>query len=122
MAAAIQRWKVLAPVVALGVVAAIVAQAPGYTEDPMALPQAAKAAELTQAGGGTACVIHADEQVLAAYTTEFKVVTSADQLAGCDEVIVVSWNVDLTLRDLAAQEFPRRTVLPAYYPAVVLGR
>jgi len=50
------------------------------------------------------------------------VVTAADQLAGCDAVVVVSWNVDLELRDLAAQEFPRRTLLPASYPAVVLGR
>jgi hypothetical protein len=37
-------------------------------------------------------------------------------------VVVVSWNVDLGLRDLAAQQFPRRTALPAYYPAVVLER
>jgi len=30
--------------------------------------------------------------------------------------------VDLDLRERAAQDFPRRTVLPAYYPAVVLER
>src|SRR5712691_5547191 len=101
MAAAVQRWKVLSPV---------------------ALPQAAAAVERVHAAGGTACVIHSDESVLAAYTTEFKVVTAADQLAGCDAVVVVSWNVDLVLRDMAAQEFPRRTLLPASYPAVVLGR
>jgi hypothetical protein len=35
---------------------------------------------------------------------------------------VVSWNVDLALRDAAAQQFPRRTILPAYYPAIVLER
>ena len=122
VAAAIQRWKVLAPIVAAGAVAAVVAQVPGYTQDPLALPQAAAAIEQTRAGGGEACVIHADEQVLAAYTTDFTVVTSADQLKGCTVVVVVSWNVDLALRDLAAQEFPRRTALPAYYPAVVLGR
>jgi 4-amino-4-deoxy-L-arabinose transferase-like glycosyltransferase len=122
MAAAIQRWKVLAPIVVAGAVAAIVAQAPGYTQDPLALPQAAAAVDAAQSGGGQPCVIHADEQVLAAYTTKFKVVERADQLDGCSEVVVVSWNVDLTLRDLAAQAFPRRTLLPAYYPAVVLGR
>jgi hypothetical protein len=122
MAAAIQRWKVLAPIVVAGAVAAIVAQAPGYTEDPLALPQAAAAVDAAQSGGGQPCVIHADEQVLAAYTTQFKVVERADQLDGCSEIVVVSWNVDLTLRDLAAQAFPRRTLLPAYYPAVVLGR
>ena len=88
----------------------------------VALPQAAKAVQEVRAGGGQACVIHADEQVLAAYTADFKVVTSADQLQGCTAVVVVSWNVDLALRDLAAQEFPRRTLLPASYPAVVLGR
>jgi hypothetical protein len=60
--------------------------------------------------------------VLAAYTTEFTVVTSADQLNACDSVVVVSWNVDLSLRDLAAQQFSRGTILPAYYPAVVLQR
>src|SRR5437899_3048711 len=122
VAAAIQRWKVLAPVVLAGAVAAVVAQAPGYTQDPLALPQAAAELDRAQAAGGTACVIHSDESVLAAYTTRFKVVTTADELAGCDEVVVVSWNVDLALRDLAAQEFPRRTLLPASYPAVVLGR
>jgi len=122
VAAAIQRWKVLAPVVLAGAVAAVVAQVPGYTQDPLALPQAAAEVDRAQAAGGTACVIHSDESVLAAYTTHFKVVTTADELAGCDEVVVVSWNVDLALRDLAVQAFPRRTLLPAGYPAVVLGR
>ena len=122
IAAAVERWKVLAPIVLAGAVAAVVAQAPGYTDDPLALPEAAKAVQQAQADGGQACVIHADEQVLAAYTTDFEVVTSSDQLQGCTVVVVVSWNVDLALRDVAAQEFPRRTALPAYYPAVVLGR
>ena len=120
MAAAIARWKVLAPVVLLGAVAAVFGQANGYTEDPLALPQAAAFVERTHAAGRTACVIRADEQVLAAYTTHFKVVSSAGDLDGCDAVVVVSWNVDLQLRELAAQQFPRRTVLPAFYPAVVL--
>jgi hypothetical protein len=122
MAAAIARWKVLAPVVLLGAVAAGYVQANGYTQDPLALPQAAEFVERTRAAGGTACVIRADEQVLAAYTTAFKVVSSAGDLNGCDAVVVVSWNVDLGLRELAAQQFPRRTALPAYYPAVVLER
>jgi len=122
MAAAIKRWWVLAPVVAAGAIVAIAAQVPGYTDDPLALPQAAKAVELSRAGGGNPCVIHSDESVLAAYTTAFTVVTTADQLKGCSEVVIVSWNVDPVLRELAAQEFPRVTVLPAYYHAVVLGR
>jgi 4-amino-4-deoxy-L-arabinose transferase-like glycosyltransferase len=122
MAAAIKRWWVLAPVVLAGAILAIGAQAPGYTEDPLALPQAANVVELARAGGGNPCVIHSDESILAAYTTAFTVVTTADQLNGCSEVVIVSWNVDPTLRDLAAQEFPRLTVLPAYYHAVVLGR
>src|SRR5712692_517130 len=122
MAAAIKRWWVLAPVVVAGAIVAIAAQVPGYTEDPLALPQAAKAVKLSRAGGGNPCVIHSDESILDAYTTAFTVVMSAEQLSGCSEVIVVSWNVDPTLRDLATQEFPRRTLLPAYYHAVVLGR
>lgn len=122
MAAAIQRWKVLAPIVLVGAVAAVVAQVPGYTQDPLALPRAAAAVENARAVGSTVCLIHSDEQVLAAYTTNFTVVTTAGELAGCDEVVVVSWNVDLALRDLAAQQYPRRTLLPAGYPAVVLGR
>jgi hypothetical protein len=122
MAGAIARWKVLAPVVLLGVVVAAISQVTGYTEDPLALPQAAAFVERTHAAGRTACVIHADEQVLAAYTTEFTVVSRADQLGACDAVVVVSWNVDLALRAAAAQQFPRVTVLPAYYPAVVLER
>lgn len=122
MAAAIARWKVLAPVVVAGAIFAAAGQLAGYAEDPLALPQAAAAIERIHAEGGRACVLHADEQEVAAYTSEFTVVTSADQLSGCDAVVVVSWNVDLSLRDLAAQEFPRATVLQAYYPAVVLER
>jgi hypothetical protein len=122
MAAAIARWWVLAPVVVLGAVAAIVAQAPGYTEDPLALPQAAAVVERIHDSGGRACVIHSDEQVLSAYTSDFAVVTEPEQLADCDAVVVVSWAVDLELRDKAAQEFPRLTTLQAYYPAVVLER
>ena len=122
MAAAIARWKVLAPIVLVGAVAAAISQATGYTEDPLALRQAAAFVDRTHAAGRTACVIHADEQVLAAYTTNFTVVSTPDQLSRCDAVVVVSWNVDLALRDQAAQQFPRRTILQAYYPAVVLER
>ncbi|HEV2028035.1 MAG TPA: hypothetical protein VGS16_05805 [Candidatus Dormibacteraeota bacterium] len=122
MAAAIARWKVLAPVVVAGAVMAAISQVPGYTEDPLALSQAAAAIQRVHAAGGRPCVIHIDEQVLAAYTTDFAVVSSPDQLAACDAVVVVSWNVDLSLRDLAAQEFPHATALQAYYPAVVLEK
>jgi hypothetical protein len=122
MAAAIKRWWVLAPVVVLGAVAAVLAQAPGYTQDPLALPQAAAAVEHVQASGGRACVIHSDEQVLSAYSSDFTVVTRREELSACDAVVVVSWGVDLGLRDQAAQEFPRLTTLQAYYPAVVLER
>lgn len=122
MAAAIARWKVLAPVVVAGAVVAAWSQVPLYTDDPLALPQAAAAVERIHAAGGRACVIHSDEQVLAAYTREFEVVSTPDQLAACDAVVVVSWAVDLSLRDMAAQEFPHATALQAYYPAVVLER
>ena len=122
IASAIKRWWVLAPVVLLGALLAGVSQASGYTQDPLALPQAAAAAERVEASGQRACVIHSDEQLLSAYTSEFTVVTQADQLAGCDAVIVVSWGVELDLRDTAAREFPRLSTLPAYYPAVVLAR
>jgi hypothetical protein len=122
MAAAIARWWVLGPVVALGAAAALASQAPGYTQDPLALPQAAAAVERIHASGGRVCVIHSDEQILSAYTTDFTVVTRPEQLSGCDAVVVVSWGVDLGLRDQAAQEFPRLTTLQAYYPAVVLQR
>jgi 4-amino-4-deoxy-L-arabinose transferase-like glycosyltransferase len=122
MAAAIRRWWVLAPVVLAGAILAVAAQTPGYTEDPLALPQAANAVEQARAAGGNPCVLHSDESILAAYTTAFTVVTTADQMGGCSEVVIVSWNVDPTLRDLAAQDFPRLTLLPAYYHAVVLER
>jgi hypothetical protein len=122
MAAAIARWKVLAPVVVAGAVVAAISQAHGYTEDPLALPQAAAAVERIHDAGGQACVIHIDEQVLAAYTRDFSVVSTPEQLAGCTAVVVVSWNVDLALRDRAAAEFPRATALRAYYPGVLLER
>ncbi|TME02694.1 MAG: hypothetical protein E6I71_12475 [Chloroflexi bacterium] len=122
MAAAMKRWGVVAPVVLLGAVVAAVSQAPGYTQDPLALRQAAAAVERIHASGQRACVIHSDEQVLSAYTSDFTVVTRPEQLADCDAVVVVSWGVDLALRDEAAREFPRLTTLPAYYPTVVLER
>ena len=122
MAAAVQRWWVLAPVVLIGAAAAAYGQSADYMKDPLALPQAAASVEQIHASGGRACVIHSDEQVLAAYTTDFTVVTNAGQLAGCDAVVVVSWGVDLALRDEAARQFPRLRTLDAYYPAVVLER
>ena len=122
MAAAIARWKVLAPVVAAGAVVAAISQVPGYVEDPLALPQAAAAIERLDAEGKQACVIHIDEHVLAAYTRDFSVVSTPEQLVDCDAVVVVTWNVDLALRDLAAEQFPRATALQAYYPGVVLER
>ena len=122
MAAAIRRWWVLAPVVLLGAGAAAFGQSADYLKDPLALPQAAAAVEQIRASGAHACVIHSDEQVLAAYTSDFNVVTSSDQLADCDAVVVVSWAVDLALRDEAARQFPRLRTLDAYYPAVVLER
>ena len=122
MAVAVQRWKVLAPVVLVGAAAAIWGQIPDYTTDPLALRQAATVINHAEASGQRVCVIHMDDQVLAAYTSGFKVVTSTDQLAGCDMVVVASWNVDLTVRDEAAKEFPTAKALPAYYPTVVLTR
>ena len=122
MAAAIARWRVLGSVVVVGAVVAAISQVPGYREDPLALPQAAAAIERLNADGKQACVIHIDEQVLAAYTKDFSVVSTPEQLANCGAVVVVSWNVDLGLRGLAAEEFPRATALQAYYPGVVLER
>ena len=122
MAAAVARWRVLAPVVIAGAVAAVIGQAPTYMQDPLALPQAAAVVDRMQAEGRTPCVVHSDEQVLAAYTSRFVVVTDAGQLSGCDAVVVVSWGVDLALRDEAARQLPKLTRLPAYYPAVVLER
>ena len=72
MAAAVARWGVLAPVVVAGAVVAVVTQVPGWTQNPLALPQAAAAIERVHAAGGNACVIHIDEQVVAAYTTRFR--------------------------------------------------
>lgn len=120
MAAAIARWRVLGGVVVAGAVVAAVSQVPGYVQDPLALPQAAAAIKRINAEGKQACVIHIDEQVLAAYTKDFSVVSTPEELASCGAVVIVSWNVDLKLRELAAQEFPSATALPAYYPAVVL--
>jgi hypothetical protein len=123
IAAAVQRWKVLAPVVLIGAVSAAILEVPGYTEDPLALRQAAAIVERDSAHGSTVCLIHSDEQVLGAYAASgFTVVTSADQLDQCTEVVVVSWGVDIPLRDEAARRFARATLLPAAYPTVVLER
>jgi hypothetical protein len=123
VAAAVKRWKVLAPVVLLGAVAAVASQVgPGYTGDELALRQSAAVVEGATAQGRRACVLHSDEQILGAYATGFFTVTSADQLQTCDLVVVVSWGVDLRLRELAAQEFPRARALDAGYPAIVLER
>ena len=124
IAAAVNRWRlVLAPVVILGAAAAVVFLVPGYTQDSIAVRQSAAVIEQAKEAGRRACVIHWDEQVMGAYSTSFYTVTSPDQLSGCDLVVVVTWAVDVPLRDLAAKEFPHATTLKAYdYPAVVLER
>lgn len=122
VAAAVNRWRVLAPVVVLGAASAVAFQVPGYRDDSLALRQSAAVVEDARAQGRQACVLHSDEQILGAYATGFFTVTSADQLRKCDLVVVVSWGVDLPLRDLAAQEFPHARALGASYPAIVLER
>jgi hypothetical protein len=123
MAAAVKRWKVLAPVVVLGAIAGAIAELPNYTADPLALRQAAAIVASADGAGQRICVIHSDEQVLGAYAASgFTVVTSAEQLKLCDVVLIVSWAVDIPLRDEAAREFPRATQIPAAYPTVVLER
>jgi hypothetical protein len=124
IAAAVKRWKlVLAPAVILGAGAAVAYLVPGYTQDSIAVRESAAVIEQARAEGRRACLIHWDEQVMGAYSTSFYTVTSRDQLAGCDLVVVVTWAVDVPLRDQAAKEFPRATILKAYdYPAVVLER
>ena len=123
IAGAVQRWKVLAPVVVLGALAAAYSQAAGYTDDPLALRQAAAAVRAGDAAGMRVCLIHSDEQVLGAYQASgFTVVDSNDQLSQCDEVVVVSWAIEIPVRDQAATEFPSRTLLPADYPTVVLRK
>ncbi len=122
VAAAVKRWKVLAPVVLLGAATAVAFQVPGYSGDALALRQSAAVVDGARAQGLRPCVLHSDEQILGAYATGFFTVTSADQLQSCDLVVVVSWGVDLPLRALAAQEFPRARALEASYPAIVLER
>ena len=123
LAAAIKRWKVLAPVVLLGGLAGALVEVPNYTADPLALRQAAAVVHDSAAAGKRVCLIHSDEQVLGAYAASgFTVVTSADQLQACDVVVVVSWAVDIPLRDEAAREFTKATQIPAVYPTVVLER
>lgn len=123
IAAAIKRWKVLAPVVLLGAVAGALVEAPNYTADPLALRQAAAVVQSSSAAGQRVCLIHSDEQVLGAYAPSgFTVVTSAGQLQACDVVVVVSWGIDIPLRDEAARELPKARQISAVYPTVVLER
>jgi hypothetical protein len=124
VAAAVKRWKlVLAPMVILGAAAAVVHLVPGYTQDSIAVRQSAAVIEQAREAGRRACLIHWDEQVMGAYSTGFYAVTSPDQLQGCDLVVVVTWAVDVPLRDLAAKQFPRASKIDAYdYPAVVLEK
>ena len=123
LAAAVKRWKVLAPVVVLGAAAAAFSELPNYAADPLALRQAAEVVDGADAAGQRICVIHSDEQVLGAYKASgFTVVTSASQLSGCDVVLIVSWAIDIPLRDEAAREFPNAKQIPAVYPTVVLER
>src|SRR5439155_726080 len=89
----------LAPAWALAAVAAAVSQVTGYTDDPLALRQAAAAVQQGDADGKRVCLIHSDEQVLGAYQASgFTVVTDASQLESCDEVVVVSWAIEIPVR------------------------
>jgi uncharacterized membrane protein len=123
IAASVRRWKVLAPVVLLGAVAVAAVEAPGYVDNPLALREAAAIVQQDSAAGKTVCLLHSDEQVLGAYAAGgFTVVSTPDQLSGCSEVLVVSWGIEIPLRDEAAREFTRATSYPAMYPAVLLER
>ena len=124
IAAAVNRWKlVLGPVVILGAGAAVVFLVSGYTQDSIAVRQSSAVIDRANEAGRRACLVHWDEQVMGAYSSTFYTVTSPDQLPGCDLVVVVTWAVDVPLRDRAAREFPHATTLNAYdYPAVVLER
>jgi 4-amino-4-deoxy-L-arabinose transferase-like glycosyltransferase len=62
IAAAIQRWKVLAPVVLLGAAAAAAIQAPYYTADSLALRQAAAVVDRANPAASPPSLIHSDEQ------------------------------------------------------------
>lgn len=122
VAAAVRRWVVLGPVVLAGVVLAAWYQAPSWTEDPLALRPAAAALDRAQARGERGCVIAKDDEVVLAYTDRYRVIRHPDELAECDLVAVVTWNVDLPTRDAAATEFPYAVRYEAAYPAVVLSR
>jgi uncharacterized membrane protein len=123
LAAGVKRWKVLAPVVAVGAIAAAIAQLPNYSADQLALRQAAQEVASADAAGKRVCLIHSDEQVLGAYAARgFTVINDASQLGACDEVVIVSWAIDIPLRDEAARQFPHARQMPAVYPTVVLER
>jgi hypothetical protein len=122
VAAAVRRWVVLAPVVLVGVVLAAWYQAPAWTEDPLALRPAAAALDRAQARGERGCVIAKDDEVVLAYTDRYRVIRHPEELAQCEVVAVVTWNVDLPTRDAAAAEFPFIARYEAAYPAVVLSR
>jgi hypothetical protein len=122
IASAIRRWPLLAAAVWLGMLSAVLSQVPGYSNDPLALRQVASVIRETRASERRPCVLAVDDIVVMAYSNGFRRVARQDELAGCDVVIIASWNGDPALRSAVLQEFPIQRLLPAQYPAIVASR
>lgn len=116
--AAVRRWPLLLALAGAVAAVSVGLQAPGWTQDQLAARSAA--AVLERRPGG--CALSHDELVLAAYTRAYRVVEDPAQLAGCDYLVVVTWELVPALAEAAAGQFPERRPLPAAYPGLVLSR
>ncbi len=118
IAACVRRWPLLIAVLIIAAGVSAWSQAPSWTQDQLATRTSAAVLDANPGG----CVIHYDELVLAAYTRSFVVVSEPAQLGVCPYVVAVTWQLVPSVADAAAAAYPRRTVLPAAYSALVLRR
>lgn len=122
LAAAIKRWVVLAPVVALGALAACAAQAPAYLMPQFPIRQAASMATAARQDGMTACLLPPDNSTIPAYTLDYRLVTNSAQFAACDVVLLPNGDADPKLKAVAVKLFPEHRQLPAIISGWVLWR
>lgn len=123
IALAVQRWPlVLIPLAAVAAAVSIWDLAPTFTSAEYPIRQAAVIIENVHAAGGVACLLTPDNNTMPAYTTQYRLVMSADELPGCTVVLMPGADEPSALRSAAVALFPAHRLLPAQIPGWVLWR
>jgi hypothetical protein len=116
------RWPALAAPVAVGVVAAAVSVAPGWTDDPLPLRRAAAFVSAAQATAARTCSLGYGGEALAAYAEPPRAVVTPSELRTCDLAVLVEGTASEELVGHARAEFEDSATLLGKSTIVLFGR